>query len=303
MQFVRAMRAAKEDPIEALYYARERIAEYSEERRMRKHGPGGVMPWPSCPYAVDPGWEPRLHDMLRAPWPCAHTHAFFDSWHATIAALEARGCKLGRGAFGGWGDGDPAFVRAAACATAHLAPLAVVETGVARGLTTRFILQALECNQRGALWSIDLPPPGETTLRRQIAIAVPEHLRGRWTYVRGSSRHRLQDVVNDVGAIDLFVHDSRHTLRNVCFELEHAWLALRPGGLVLADDVDLNCGFHAFAAAHPRAEVLVGPAEPLRPDPPRQDDRGVFGIARRQASTAASSARPRSVKNRTASSS
>ncbi len=258
------------------------------------------MPWPPCPYAVDEDWEPRLHEMLHAEWPCPRTEGFFETWHETIAALEARGCKLGRGAFAGWGDGDPAFVRAAACATAHLAPLAVVETGVARGLTTRFILEALDRNQRGALWSIDLPPPGETTLRSQIAIAVPAHLRARWTYVRGSSRHRLKDVLSDVGALDLFVHDSRHTLRNVCFELEHAWIALRPGGLVLADDVDLNCGFHAFVAAHPRARVLVAPGEPLRPDPPRQGDRGVFGIAQRQAPTSASSASPEPFANRTA---
>jgi hypothetical protein len=277
----RAARAAKEDPVEALYYARERLADFGEEHRMHRHGPGGVMPWPPCPYAVDRDWEPRFHEMLSAPWPCACTAWFFDEWRSTISELEARGCRLGRGAFSGWGDGEPALVRAAACATAHLAPRAVVETGVARGLTTRFILEALERNKHGVLWSIDLPPPGETTVREEIGIAVPEYLRARWTYVRGSSRHRLKDVLADIGAIDLFVHDSRHTLRNVCFELEQAWLALRPGGFTIVDDVDLNCGFHAFVAAHPRAPVLVAPAEPLRPDPPRQDDCGVFGIAQR----------------------
>ena len=34
----------------------------------------------------------------------------------------------------------------------------VVETGVAHGVTSRFILEALERNGRGFLWSIDLPP-------------------------------------------------------------------------------------------------------------------------------------------------
>jgi hypothetical protein len=39
----------------------------------------------------------------------------------------------------------------------HLRPERVVETGVARGVTTAVLLQAMERNGYGALWSIDLP--------------------------------------------------------------------------------------------------------------------------------------------------
>jgi hypothetical protein len=76
----------------------------------------------------------------------------------------------------------------------------------------------------------------------------------------------------------MFVHDSRHTERNLLFELRHAWARLNRGGVLIADDVDLNCGFHKFRAAHPTEPTLVCNAEPLEPDSGRQDDTGVFGI-------------------------
>jgi predicted O-methyltransferase YrrM len=154
----------------------------------------------------------------------------------------------------------------------------VVETGVARGITSRFILEALARNRRGHLWSIDLPPPLDPSLHHQVGIAVPEQLRGNWTYVRGSSRRRLRSLLAQLGEIDMFVHDSRHTERNVLFELGHAWDALKPEGVVVVDDIDLNRGFHAFSAAHDDQACIAGLAEPLRPDPGRQGDRGVFAV-------------------------
>jgi hypothetical protein len=81
--------------------------------------------------------------------------------------------------------------------------------------------------------------------------------------------------------VDLFIHDSNHTARNLLFELRHAWAALAPDGFAVADDVDLNCGLHAFIAEHPEHAALVCHAEPLRPDPVRQDGRGVFGVIAR----------------------
>jgi hypothetical protein len=149
------------------------------------------------------------------------------------------------------------------------------------GITTRFLLEALERNGTGQLWSIDLPPPLERELRGQIAIAVPASLRARWTYVRGSSRRRPPGLLGAIAPVDLFIHDSNHTARNLLFELRHAWAALAPHGFAVADDIDLNCGFHAFVGEHPEHPVLICHAEPLRPDRIRQDGRGVFGAVAR----------------------
>jgi hypothetical protein len=261
------------DPLEVLINVRERIAERGEGR-----APNGFMPWPPCPYREDDGWEEKLHALLGVSWPCGCAEEFFVLWRTVIDDLERRQLKLGRGAFGGWGDGEPALVRAVWCVVRHRHPAAVLETGVARGITTRFILEAFERNGGGHLWSIDLPPPLHRHLHPEIAAAVPQSLRSRWSYIPGSSRRRLRGVLDEVGGIDLFVHDSRHSERNLLFELRHAWGALHPGGVLIADDVDLNCGFHTFKAEHAQDPSLICLAEPLRPDPGRHRDRGVFAV-------------------------
>jgi len=276
----RNVRAFYADPVESLVLAREQLAEREELRGKRLMG-GGVMPWPPCPYAVDTEWEKRLHRELGAPWPCPEHQEFWRLWKAVLGSLEASGLRVGRGAFAGWGDGEPGFVRAVWCLVRHLAPAKVVETGVARGITTRFVLEAFERNGGGRLWSIDLPPPLEPELHGQIAMAVRGDLRDRWTYIRGSSRRRLGSLLADIEPIELFVHDSAHTARNVLFELDHAWGALTAGGAVAVDDIDLNGGFHTFREDHPTASALVCHAEPIRPDLPRQDERGVFAILRK----------------------
>lgn len=276
------VRSFADDPIETLLGARERFVERRELRASREKG-GGFMPWPPCPYAFDEEWERALHQIVGAPWPCPEVEAFWALWSAVLDALQATEMRLGRGAFAGWGDGEPGFVRALWCVTRHLRPLNVVETGVARGITSRFVLEALERNGRGNLWSVDLPPPRDRSVHHQIGVAVPDRLRDRWSYVRGSSRRRLPGLLAQLERIDLFIHDSRHTERNLLFELREAWARLSPGGVLMADDVDLNCGFHAFRDAHRGAASVIGQAEPLEPDVGRQDDKGVFGFIRRDA--------------------
>jgi predicted O-methyltransferase YrrM len=93
------------------------------------------------------------------------------------------------------------------CLTRNLRPAKVVETGVARGLTSRFILEAMERNGTGHLWSIDLPPTNPE-LQRQVGAAVEDRLRDRWSYIRGSSRRRLPVLLHELGQIDLFLHDT-----------------------------------------------------------------------------------------------
>jgi hypothetical protein len=57
-------------------------------------------------------------------------------------------------------------------------------------------------------------------------------------------------VVAELGQVDLFIHDSMHSTRNVHFELQTVWPALRPGGLMLVGDVNMNRGFELFADDH-----------------------------------------------------
>jgi hypothetical protein len=205
---------------------------------------------PEAAYAPERVWEARLHEMLGAPWPCPEHLEAGAVFGESLDLLASQGLIVGREAFGGWDDADLALVRAAWCLVRHLHPAQVVETGVGRGITTRVILEALERNDSGQLWSIDQPPPLSPKLKRQTGAAIPRDLRKRWRYVRGSSRRKLPTVVAELGQVDLFIHDSMHSTRNVHFELQTVWPALRPGGLMLVGDVNMNRGFELFADDH-----------------------------------------------------
>ena len=245
----RALTAIAAQPYEGLERTVERVVGEVESRRA------------SWQYVPTLDAERRLHETLGAPWPCPHATEFEAAWRRLIGRLRDQGHTPGRGAFGGWDDADPGLARVTWCLTRHLGPDAVVETGVARGLTSSLILEGLERNGHGRLWSIDLPPLIETDLAEQIGCAVEESQRERWTLLKGSSRRLLPGLIGGLRRFDLFVHDSMHTTRNVTFELEATWPALAPGGAALIDDVERNRGFAAFTKAHPGAPAVLFSAD------------------------------------------
>jgi len=232
---------------------------------------------PPDAYTPDRDWERRLHELVGLGSPTEFASEFWLVWETVIEEMQAKGIRIGPESFKGWNDGDAALVRAIWCLVRWLKPDKVVETGVAHGVTSRFILEAFERNGSGHLWSIDRPPM-EPAWRRQIGVAVEGRLKARWTYILGSSRRRLPGLLAGLGRIDLFVHDSLHSERNVRFELDQAWLALPAGGAIVVDDIDVNRGFQSFGRAHPGHPALVCEAEPVRPDLRRFNGKGLFGV-------------------------
>ncbi len=145
-----------------------------------------------------------------------------------------------------------------------LRPESVVETGTWVGWSSRAILAAMWENGRGHLVSIDLPTIGSGRITQdgrwddthvqnsgETGREVPEYLRGRWTLELGPSSALLPKAVSG-GPIDMFFHDSDHTRENMRWEFETAWPALKPGGLLYSDDVNLNDSFDAFARSTSR---------------------------------------------------
>jgi hypothetical protein len=220
---------------------------------------------------VDPSWEEHLHGLLGAPWPCPVSPLAAEIWTAAADDLSGQRLAFGRHTYRGYSDGDSAFARACLCAVIHLRPDVVLETGVARGVTTRFVLEALARCGRGHLWSIDLPHPFDKSLHAQTGAAVPADLRVRWTYVTGSSRRRLGSVLRSTGRVGVFIHDSLHTGRNTRYELDRVAPALVPGGLMLVDDISTHQGFSSFVAESAGVRHLICPSA---------DGLGLFGIAR-----------------------
>lgn len=198
-------------------------------------------------------------------------------WRNIGELVVAKGYRFGPESFYGYNDGDPEFIRAIWCLIRHRRPRVVVETGVAHGITTRVILEALECNGSGRLWSIDRPP-AEPDMAAQIGAAVGTFARERWQLLPGSSRRLLPDLLARLGSIELFIHDSLHTQRNVCFEVELARQALMPGDCIVVDDIDTNRGFHRLMAERPEDRYLICQSLPIHPDPRRFDSKGLFGI-------------------------
>lgn len=246
----RASAAIAARPAEGIERTVERVVEWWDVHRR---------PWQYDP--VD-GCEQELARLLGAAPP--DEHDFPNVWGSALDDLRARGLRPGRGAFGGWDDGDVRLGRLAWLLVRHLRPEIAVETGVARGLTTRIVLEAMERNGTGRLWSIDLPPLIQEELAAETGAAVPPRLHHRWTLVTGSSRRRLPQLVRTKSRVDLFVHDSMHTTRNVDFELECIWPALRAGGAVLIDDVERNRATGQFLARHPDAQGIICRAEDRR---------------------------------------
>lgn len=235
---VRAVKATLGDPAETVEKLRERAADRWEHAMRGDSRPQS---------APTENWEQQLHRLLGADWPCAEAAAFDASWAAAKQTMAEQGLRVGRQNYGDDDDADPGLARTLWCLVHHLQPQSVVETGVAHGLSSRIMLDSLVRNgERGRLYSIDRPAMTIDERRAEIGAAVPEELRGRWEYLEGASRRRLPPLLRELGQIDLFVHDSLHSTRNVHWELTAAWKALRPGGVVVVDDVDFNWGFERF---------------------------------------------------------
>jgi hypothetical protein len=168
----RLMRFIVTDPGEAWVRTQDRLADRLDHRRSR------------CSYAADCDWERRLHEILGHHLSSDETMRFWDLWNEALGPFVAKKARIGRGAFGGWGDGEPGLTRVLWHLVRHMRPDYAVETGVARGFTARFVLEALEENGRGHLWSVDAPPALQPELLAEVGAAVPESLRHRWSYVR-----------------------------------------------------------------------------------------------------------------------
>jgi predicted O-methyltransferase YrrM len=140
--------------------------------------------------------------------------------------------------------------------TRWLQPETIVETGVDRGLSSAFVLAAIHDNGRGHLYSIDLPtaryfdPITQTLAVSSVGsriipgFVIPMSLRGAWSLRLGDSRTVLPSLLDELGPIDLFFHDSEHTYDVMMEEYRQALRHLRPGGILASDDVNWNKAFH-----------------------------------------------------------
>ncbi|MFN7176511.1 MAG: class I SAM-dependent methyltransferase [Thermaurantiacus sp.] len=124
----------------------------------------------------------------------------------------------------------------------------VVETGVAYGWSSLAILAAMDDGRNGRLASVDMPYP-KMANEAFVGVVVPERLRGGWTLVRQPDRFGLDRAISALGGtIDLAHYDSDKSWQGRRWAYPRLWAALRPGGLLISDDIQDNMAFAEMVA-------------------------------------------------------
>jgi predicted O-methyltransferase YrrM len=163
---------------------------------------------------------------------------FHDAIEAGLAKTDVRPDELGPN----WRDVLYVLVRLQT-------PETVVETGVFDGLSSAYLLRALDVNGGGTLVSIDIEDP--EILPSDVedptpGWSVPDDLRAYWDLRIGDARELLPEIADET-AIDLFLHDSNHDADHMAFEFDAAAEGMEPGAILLADNVEYNDAFPSFA--------------------------------------------------------
>lgn len=123
----------------------------------------------------------------------------------------------------------------------------IVETGVAYGWSSFALLSALNRQGKGALASVDMPYP-KMNNEQWVGCAVPPGLHERWRLIRQPDRYGIDVALKAVGTpIDLAHYDSDKSWQGRRFAYPRLWKALRPGGLLVSDDIQDNFFFKKFA--------------------------------------------------------
>lgn len=116
----------------------------------------------------------------------------------------------------------------------------VIELGVRGGNSTAAFLAAVE-KHGGHVWSVDIAPPD-----------VPWGPHPQWTFIHGDDL-RVADELPD--GVDVVFIDTSHHYAQTLAELETYVPKLRPGGVVLLHDVELE---------RPEGSLMVDPPFPVR---------------------------------------
>ena len=125
--------------------------------------------------------------------------------------------------------------------TRLIGPDCCIELGISNGMSSAFVLQALNDNGHGFLWSVD-PNVGE----KNLGAFVASELRSRWNPIRGRSQEVLHSLFERTGRIDMFIHDSEHAYESQFFEMLEASQFLSSSSVVFCDDIQASLAFRSF---------------------------------------------------------
>jgi len=124
--------------------------------------------------------------------------------------------------------------------TLYIKPQIFLETGVADGVSSFFILSALKKNNFGKLISVDI--------KNDVGAIVPESLKDNWNLkiLEGDLRNSFKNLVLSIPKINIFLHDSDHSYGWQSFEYDTVFNKIDKNGLLISDDIDNSYAFIDF---------------------------------------------------------
>ena len=135
------------------------------------------------------------------------------------------------------------------CLIREIKPKIIIETGVANGISTFFILNAIIRNGNGKLYSIDIS--------KDVGAILSEEEKKIWNLIVINPKRRcltkaIENILNKSNnrKIDMFIHDSNHTYRWQIFEYELIYPLLDEDGILVSDDIDFSYAFLDFIKKH-----------------------------------------------------
>jgi predicted O-methyltransferase YrrM len=129
----------------------------------------------------------------------------------------------------------------------------ILETGVAYGWSSLALLIA---NEEAELVSTDMPYP-KLNNDDWVGCVVPENLRKRWTLIRNADLEAIPQALKKLQTLDLCHYDSDKSYRGRLWALPKLWEHLKPGGILISDDISDNLGFADFCKKIGRDPIVV----------------------------------------------
>ncbi len=136
-----------------------------------------------------------------------------------------------------------------------LEPKTVIETGVASGASSRAILEALEANGRGHLFSSDL---AGVIPREHSGLCVDAEFFPRWRLFQEGDRINLPEILREVDSVDLLHYDSAKDAEEMRWVVENVVPRLSNRGVLVLDDIDRHGFMEEYVKSSTKSWFVFG---------------------------------------------
>ena len=116
-------------------------------------------------------------------------------------------------------------------------PNIILETGVAAGLSSRCILEAIKKNSKGILYSSDFPYFRLDNPEKYIGIMVPEELKKNWRLEILGDEKNIKKFKLEIDYADIILYDSDKRYSGKINFFKAINNLIRPNSIIVVDDL------------------------------------------------------------------